>query len=518
MSFEFSGHRGQMQTLGWNGEQPEKKRELPPVRFENEGDRLVLPKNFSIDDGIEALQRKKIEDETDVSIREGVNCFPHDGAVALAKVLKRRYGWTNLVPTPTFWGPRPPAMLAVEIAYGERVQVPWGNATVPGIEGTISTSFEEHDDGGMPTFMISGTVKRKHEKIVHEIAEEVRQVVKQESIYRGRAIEIDYRDSDGDRRDFDIEFAPRFLDITSPMEEAIYSEVVTDAIHSSIYKPVTMTQDCIRLGVNLKRGILLGGPYGNGKTLVGKQLARHCANNDWTYVYLKDVRDLDLAIGFAKAYGRCVIFAEDVDKSTAGPRTDQMNRILNLLDGMDTKNLELMVVLTTNHLEYINPAFLRPGRIDDVIVVDYPDAPAMAKIARAYGKDRDGNPIIDGTDEEIMEAMRPILGANAAFIRECVDRSRLRAIGSSDELRIQPQHLHLTAQAMLPQIKLVNPSHGEAVFGSPESGPEVDPMSVAFQIMTQKLAEEFVSAVANPKMLSKIIVKTAKRRGNPSMN
>lgn len=499
-------------TTTANGK-PEEK-DVRKVDFDYSGDKIVIPENMDLDEAYEAIGRQRDEENVTVSISEMINAFPMDGAVALMRVLKRRYGWTNLVPTQGFFGPRPPQMVGVDIGFGEKIQVPWGNMTVPKIEGTLSTGYTFKD--GMPCFLISGNVKRKHERIVQQIANEVREEVRNASIYRGKAIKINFRDGDGERREFDASLCPRFIDMkTIGDTQPIFSKGIEDQIRINIINPIRYSKRCRDKGASLKKGIVLGGPYGTGKTLTAFQVAQICEQHGWTFLYLEDVRDLDLAIGFARLYGPCVLFAEDCDKMAMGPRTPEMDRILNTIDGVESKgDMALITVLTTNHLQIINPAFLRPGRIDAVINVTPPDEDACLRIVKKYVAE--GGCKLSGTDDELKAAIQPLVGANAAFFRNTVEQAKLAAIenmASDDaEVVITAAELEVVAKGMVPHCKLINPEHGSKKLVD-LTEEQQDPMTVAMAIVGQKFAEIILDNVTNPKMLSKIIMKPMKKMG-----
>src|SRR3546814_9239016 len=147
-----------------------------------------------------------------------------------------------------------------------------------------------------------------------------------------------------------------------------------------------------------------------------------------TYVYIPRADELPDAIEFAKQYQSpaCVIFCEDVDRVTNGDRSVEMDDILNLLDGIDTKNNHIITVLTTNDLQSINPAMLRPGRLDAVIDVTPPDAQAVEKLLRLYGGDA------IAADTNLEEAGRVLAGNIPAVIAEVGKRAKLA------QLRLQP--------------------------------------------------------------------------------
>lgn len=508
-------------TPSTNGKAEEKK-EPRKVDFAYSGDRMIIPEGMDLDEAKQAIERQLEEENVDVQISETIKAFPLDGAVALMKVLKRRYGWTHLVPTQGFFGPRPPAMVGVDINHNETIQVPWGNMAVPKIEGTITTSYAF--DNGMPQFRLSGTVKRKHERIVAAIANEVREFIRTESIYRGKAVKINFRDGDGDRRDFDINLSPKFINLdTLGDTEPIFSKSIENAIRINIFNPIRFSKRCREKGASRKKGIVLGGPYGTGKTLTAFQCARLCEQHGWTFLYVEDVRDLDLALNFAKMYQPCLVFGEDMDKMASGPRTPEMDKMLNTIDGVESKGDDsLITVLTTNHLEVVNRAFLRPGRIDAVINVTPPDEEACLRIVKKYVQE--GGCGIKGTDEELASAIKCLVGANAAFFRCTVEQAKLAAIENmeSDEadVVIGPDELRVVAEGMLPHCRLINPEHGKKTLLELEGDEAQDPMVLAGEILTQKFCEVLMSNIANPKVLEKVVFKKMRKRngGGPSMN
>ena len=489
--------------------------EARKIFIDRGGDRIVLPEGMEYLEARKCLEMQEAEENTLVNVSEKIRCFPLDGALAFMKVLRKRYGWTNLKATPGFFGPSPPAMVGVDVAFNQTVQVPWGNCTVPKIDGTLSTGWTE--DEGMPIFLLSAKVKRKHEKEVASIANEVRELIKQESIYHGCAIKVNYRDRDGERKDFNPSFAPRFIDTsTINRQEAIYSADTERAIEINLFNPILYSDNCRKHGIPLKRGVIMGGPYGTGKTLTAYKLAKLCVENKWTFLYLEDVRDLDLAISFAKLYEPCVLFAEDIDRATAGgSREAGFDKILNTIDGIESKNCEIMVVLTTNHLNHIHPAFLRPGRIDAILEISPPDVDACLRLIKKYGQDKSGELLMDGADDEFKNAITPMVGANASFIREAVERAKLSAISSSGEgrLTIRPNDISIVAKAMVAHIRMINPEHGKKSLLDLQDVEQVDPTTMAIDILVQKMSESFIDQIANPKTLTKIIKKKLGGKG-----
>lgn len=445
----------------------DKKMQYNSVEITHEGKRIILPVGMSQKEAIIWLERNLEEQESVVSLVEQIPAYPLDGAVALMKVLKERYGWTTLAPSPGFFGDKPPQMVSVNIGPNptDTIQVPWGRIVIPGVEGYINTSYTTNKDG-QPEFLLNANVKRKHEVVVHEIANRVREVIRTDSIYRGKALVLNFRNTSGERIEaFNIDFCPQFLDVSHADENRlIFNDSVIDQIKTNLFTPIESSDACRKHGIPLKRGILLEGPYGTGKTLTANVTGKKCVENGWTFIYLKEVKDLDMAILMAKQYMPCAIFAEDIDaafpkdeKTDENRRTSETNQIFNVLDGVETKGTEIMVILTTNDIESIRngfEGFLRPGRIDAVIHVALPDTSATVRLVRQYG-----NNLISATDEELTEAVQPIVGKNAAVIREVVERAKLSAIRrcGTKKITIVAGDISISANAMQYHLNLLQP-------------------------------------------------------------
>lgn len=440
--------------------------EFKDVSVARAGKKIVLPEDMSYDEAIQWMKRKRKQEEQEVNVSIRVDAFPLDGACALMDVLRDAYGWTDLQSRMSFFGEIKPTLIDVEIGPNESRQVPWGDIAIPGIEGTLSTGWEMHDD--RPCFTLNGTIKRKHEKVIHRLGDAIKQRVKTGSIYRGKAIRMRFRDQDGDRIQFRPDVAPRFEDLTSVKpEELIFPRETQMVLETTLFTPVEFSEACRKEGIPLKRGVLLEGPFGTGKTLTAAVLARICVEHGWTFLYVEDVRDLDMAIKFAKLYQPTVVFGEDIDRAVGMQRDSEVDRILNTLDGIGSKTSEIFVVLTTNEVDKIGPAFLRPGRIDTVVHIGPPDTEAAIRLVRLYGKGR-----VDATDEEIGEAVQPVVGSNAAFLQEVTERSRLAAIrrtgGTEGEgLSIKASDIAYASQQMRAHLVLTNPELDERVKRNP---------------------------------------------------
>jgi len=400
-----------------------KTKTVEPPEFQHQGTAIVLPVGMDYDEAIKQLMLKREEEETYVSVYEEIPAFPLDGAFMLMKVLQRRYGWASPVPKKGFFGDTPPTMVSLEIAPGETTQVIWGEFQMPGIEGRIATHAQRKK--GQFIFVITGKVKKKHQSAVKEIADEVRERIKTESVYKGMPIKLD-TDENGD---VDMMEPPSFLDMTRVNEEElILPAAIRAEVEASLFTPVEHTEMCRKHKIPLKRGVLLEGPYGTGKTLTAYVTAKKCQANGWTFIYVSRVTGLDEAFCFARQYSPAVIFAEDIDRAVSGEdRTVEIDDVLNSIDGIESKGSEIITILTSNDVKSINRAMLRPGRLDAVISVQPPDAEAAQKLIRLYARN------LIAVNENLEEAGRVLAGQIPAVIREVVERAKLHAINRLKE-------------------------------------------------------------------------------------
>lgn len=384
------------------------------------GEKLIVPEQMKLGDAIDLLKRRQTYEEEEVVVRRTYNVFPWDGAHALMLALTERYGWAAAEATPGFFGSNPPQMLDVQVGYGQTKKVPWGRFSLPQVEGFVQCSAQKKD--GRVSFELVGKVLRKDEPTIELLFDTVEKTLRTNSIYMGKAIKIRFRDNDGDLLEMP---EPEFMNLNGISRDSlVYSDDVQNLIETNLFTPIERVSDCIANDMPVKRGVLLGGPYGTGKTMAATVAAALATNVGVTYVYVPRSDELSDAIQFAKQYSdkACVIFCEDIDRAVSGERSVKMDDILNILDGIDTKSSRIITVLTTNHLENINPAMLRPGRLDAIIDVTAPDAKAVEKLVRLYGRDT------IAADADLTLVGEALAGTIPAVIAEVVKRAKLHQL------------------------------------------------------------------------------------------
>lgn len=415
---------------------------IDKVKFtdiERAGTQFVMPEGMEYEDAIALLKRRMEFEEEKTSIKETINTFPWDGAFALQKAMKEIFGWFTPETVKTFFGDVPPSLISVETDYEKTELVMWGRITLPGISGHLDTKVNMVD--GHIVFMLDAIVKRKHEPVIRKLVARTREIVAKESIYRGKAFKVRFRDEDGDEKPMP---EPRFLDLSQVKDaEILFSKDVMDAVSTSLFTPVERAAECRQYGIPLKRGVLLSGPYGTGKTLAAYVTAKKCIENGFTFLYCERADELHKMVKLAHQYQPAVIFCEDIDRAMSGDRSVSIDDILNIIDGIESKKTEIMVILTTNHVERINQAMLRPGRLDAVIHVAPPDAVTVQRLIRLYGRG------LVSEEENLGEVGKELAGRIPAVIRECVERAKLSALR-----RMAPgEAFGITAEALLESAK-----------------------------------------------------------------
>ncbi|TXH16230.1 MAG: ATP-binding protein [Hyphomicrobiaceae bacterium] len=429
------------------------------------GDKITLPENMKPGVAVRILQEFEKSQEQVVAFHQSYPVFPWDGAMALSAVLKKKFGWVKLEGLPSFFGRQPPQLINIEVAPNQFEPCIWGEFTIPTAEDAILSCGTTMSDNRL-CFQISAKMKRKNEAYVRSILAEVGEYLKHNSIYRGKAIRLKIFDEDGDMLSMPT---VSHVDTSSIKRESlILPKAVHTAVETNLFTPIERINELAANNLPIKRGVLLGGTFGTGKTMTAGVAAKLAVENKITFIYVTRANELPAALRFAEMYQSpgAVVFCEDIDREMSGSeRSAEMDDILNIIDGVDTKRSNIMTVLTTNAMQEINKAMLRPGRLDAVIEVTPPDAEAVERLIRHYG----GGLISASTDLTNIGAA--LSGCIPAVIAEVVKRAKL------SQLRLQPKGTPLTtlsveallesAETMTSQLKLM----AEPI---PETEPTID--------------------------------------------
>eukprot|EP00904_Undaria_pinnatifida_P002630 jgi/Undpi1/12368/HiC_scaffold_5.g02040.m1 len=174
---------------------------------------------------------------------------------------------------------------------------------------------------------------------------------------------------------------------------------VREELGLSILEPIAYPERFERLGLTIPAGVLLYGPPGCGKTLLAKAIANESGAN---FISVKGPELLDKYVGEseksvrqvfqrARASSPCIIFFDELDalcprRGGGGEGGNVSERVVNQLltemDGLEARR-NVFVVAATNRPELIDPAMLRPGRLDRLLYVPLPSAADRVSILKA---------------------------------------------------------------------------------------------------------------------------------------
>jgi ATP-dependent 26S proteasome regulatory subunit len=194
-------------------------------------------------------------------------------------------------------------------------------------------------------------------------------------------------------------------------------------------------------GRHLRRGILLHGRPGTGKTLTATYLAGRMHDRTVVLVTGREVGMLRRSCELARLLAPAMVVLEDVDL-VAEERTEQspgqttlLFELLNEMDGLPG-DADVVVLLTSNRPELLEPALVsRPGRVDLAVEIPLPDPAARRRLFELYGR---GLVLrVDGLDRLVARTE----GVSPAFIRELLRKAALLAVGPGEEIVVEDRHL-----------------------------------------------------------------------------
>lgn len=220
---------------------------------------------------------------------------------------------------------------------------------------------------------------------------------------------------------------------------------IKQELKETVEYPVLHPDQYTKFGLSPSKGVLFYGPPGTGKTLLAKAVATEVSANFisvkgpellsmWYGESESNIRDI---FDKARAAAPTVVFLDELDSiakarggsvGDSGGASDRVvNQLLTEMDGMNAKK-NVFVIGATNRPDQIDPAILRPGRLDQLIYVPLPDEPARLSILQAQLRK---TPLEPGLDlSAIAKATQGFSGADLSYI---VQRAAKFAIKDSIE-------------------------------------------------------------------------------------
>lgn len=423
--------------------------------------KIVLPRSMSLGRGIKILERVRDDQDTEVQTNRTFRYRPMDGAVACANVMRRTFGITFGERIVSFFRNDPPQLMQVPISTDETVEVPWGRVSIPTMPGTQLHIGRATDTEYGIVFGISATYPKKYTREVKKFIADVEQELKTNSIYRGKAV-------------MGVGEQPEFLDLTTfRSEEIVFSDEVEDVLNGTVWSILRHRDRMKREGVRIKRAALLEGPYGCGKSSALLMTAELAVANGWTYIKVRPGENVNEALKLARLYTPAVVSVEDIDNEASTAEGGEVSRLLESFDGISSKGAEVVVMLTTNHLERVHKGMLRPGRLDAVVRIAELDRGGVERLVKAVVQQDRLAPGInydevynamsietpDGSGGTITHGFFP------AFVKEALDRAKTVAIANSTDAegyRLDTFALVTAAKSLHTQLKtMINADEGQ---------------------------------------------------------
>ncbi|KKP55369.1 MAG: ATP-dependent zinc metalloprotease FtsH [candidate division WS6 bacterium GW2011_GWB1_33_6] len=193
----------------------------------------------------------------------------------------------------------------------------------------------------------------------------------------------------------------------------------------------------LNIGARIPKGVLLAGAPGTGKTLLARAVAGeagvpffHTSGSEFEEMLVgagaSRVRDL-----FTKARkaSPCIIFIDEIDAvakkrgtvlhSGAGEQT--LNQILVEMDGLEGRE-NVIVLAATNRPDVLDPAILRPGRFDRMVVVHMPDYQGRREIMKVHAKNKKFE---EGVDLDLIS--KKTIGYSGADLENLLNEAAIMA-------------------------------------------------------------------------------------------
>ncbi|KAF9057961.1 P-loop containing nucleoside triphosphate hydrolase protein [Panaeolus papilionaceus] len=219
--------------------------------------------------------------------------------------------------------------------------------------------------------------------------------------------------------------------------DVILKEEFKKALQKDVYGFFASEQIYKDLNIPWKRGLIMYGPPGNGKTISLKTIMKTCSDKGFAPLYVKSFQSysgeeaaMNAVFSKARQLSPCVVILEDLD-SLINDRNRSF--FLNQLDGLEG-NDGLLIIGTTNHFERLDPGLSsRPSRFDRKFKFDDPDASERKLYVQYWQKKLESNDEIDITDELVDEVVNLTDRFSFAYLKEAFVSSLVTFAGFEGE-------------------------------------------------------------------------------------
>jgi len=267
---------------------------------------------------------------------------------------------------------------------------------------------------------VSVEVLCAHSATADALLAQVRDLAVQLSVFRGQVLSFD-------PSGFGPEIGPISFHRRPALtrDEVVLPDEVLDLIERQVVG-VAEHRDRLRAsGQHLKRGVLLHGPLGTGKTLTVRYLLSRLQGFTVVLLAGQSLRFIGAACALARLLQPALVVLEDCDlvaedrSMSMGPQPLLFD-VLNELDGM-AEDADVAFLLTTNRADLLEPALAeRPGRVDQAVEIGLPDDNARRALFALYSRG-----LTLSSDVDVDALVAATAGTTASFLKELARRAAL---------------------------------------------------------------------------------------------
>lgn len=253
---------------------------------------------------------------------------------------------------------------------------------------------------------------------------------------------------------------------------------IREELTLSVLEPIRNPEKFKALGIPLPAGVMLYGPPGCGKTLLAKAIANESGAN---FISVKGPELLDKYVGEsersvrlvferARSSSPCIVFFDELDSlcpkrgsdggGGGGVSERVVNQLLTEMDGLESRR-SVFVIAATNRPELIDPAMMRPGRLDKLLYVPLPTPDDRYSILTALSskvnlasdvdlKKIGYSPRANGYSGADCAAL--LREAGLAVLKENVTSDMMDENGDCSELCITERHFNYAFDHVVPSV------------------------------------------------------------------
>jgi hypothetical protein len=254
--------------------------------------------------------------------------------------------------------------------------------------------------------------------------DELDRLIRVNDVFRGQVLSFTASEHHGNEL---VTFLPRPQVAAG---DVVLPDGLLENIERHIIGVADWSRELLSAGQHLKRGLLLHGPPGTGKTHTVRYLTGRLASNTIILLTGRSIQFIDQAAALARRLQPSMVVLEDVDLVAVDRDFSQDGNplLFSLLEAMDGigADADVTFVLTTNRADILETALAdRPGRVDLAVEIPRPDLRCRERLLQVYARGL-------GVDADFARVAGDTEGITASFIKEMIRRTVLVSLRNGD--------------------------------------------------------------------------------------